>query len=474
MEPEAQSSEARFVAYVDALAAVLGREDRAQPLRDYCTGLLMPGERKSVEPIAAVVAPARVSAKHQSLLHLVGQAAWSDQAVLEKVRELVTPALAAQGGITAWIIDDTGFAKKGVHSVGVARQYCGRLGKTDNCQIAVTLSIANHAASLPIAYRLYLPEDWAEDTARRQKAHVPDDVKFQTKPEIALDQIRAAVAAGVARGVLLADAGYGVDGPLRSGITALGLTYAVGVQSTLSVWPSGVEPLPPAPWSGRGRRPSRLRRDADHQPVDAKALALDLSPESWRTVFWREGSNEPLSSRFAAVRVRPASRDWKLSTPHPFEWLLVEWPEAEEKPTKYWLSTLPEDVSLEVLVDTAKLRWRIERDYEELKSELGLAHFEGRGWRGFHHHATLCIAAYGFLIRERAAFPPSGPRQRKAAPIPDRPKPRGAADPPRAPRRKLDRDHPTKADGRVGENTVAMSVLPSASNEGFPPCGVTQ
>jgi SRSO17 transposase len=161
MEHEAQSSEARFAEYVDSLAAVLGRDDRAQPLKDYCTGLLMPGERKSVEPMAAVVAPAHVSAKHQSLLHLVGQAAWSDEAVLAKVRELVVPAIEVQGKIEAWIVDDTGFAKKGVHSVGVARQYCGRLGKTDNCQIAVTLSIANHAASLPIAYRLYLTEDWA-------------------------------------------------------------------------------------------------------------------------------------------------------------------------------------------------------------------------------------------------------------------------------------------------------------------------
>ena len=177
-------------------------EDRARPLEDYCTGLLMPGERKSVEPMAAVVAPAHVSAKHQSLLHLVGQGAWSDEAVLAKVRELVLPAIEAQGPIEAWIVDDTGFAKKGVHSVGVARQYCGRLGKTDNCQIAVTLSIANHAASLPIAYRLYLPEDWVADEARRRKAHVPDAVKFHTKPEIALDQVRAALAAGVAPGVL--------------------------------------------------------------------------------------------------------------------------------------------------------------------------------------------------------------------------------------------------------------------------------
>ena len=263
MEPEGQSSEARFACYVDALAAVLGRKDRAGPLGDYCTGLLMPGERKSVEPMAAVVAPAHVSAKHQSLLHLVGQADWSDEAVLAKVRELVLPAIEAQGRIEAWIVDDTGFAKKGVHSVGVARQYCGRLGKTDNCQIAVTLSIANHAASLPIAYRLYLPDDWADDAARRRKAHVPDDVKFQTKPEIALAQIRAALAAGLARGVVLSDPAYGADGAFRAGVTALELIYAVGVQSTLSAWPPDKEPLPPKPWSGRGRkaleRPARRR-----------------------------------------------------------------------------------------------------------------------------------------------------------------------------------------------------------------------
>ena len=395
--------------------------------------------------------PSRVSAKHQSLLHLVGQAAWSDTAVLDKVRELVAPAIEAQGGIEAWIVDDTGFAKKGVHSVGVARQYCGRLGETDNCQIAVTLSIANHAA-------------------RRQKTHVPDDVKFQTKPEIALDQIRAARAAGVAPGVLLADAGYGVDGVFRSGVTALGLTYAVGVQSTLSVWPPGMEPLPPNPWSGRGRPPSRVRRDADHTPVFAKKLATGLAEEawrtvSWRTVSWREGSNETLSSRFAAVRIRPASRDWKRSTPHPCEWLLIEWPEGEKEPTKYWLSTLPEDIPIEALVDTAKLRWRIERDYEELKSELGLAHFERRGWRGFHHHATLCIAAYGFLIRERAAIPPSALRHRQTAPLPTRPRPRGAADPTRTTRRELHRNDPPNAHGRPGANPHALPVLPCASTK---------
>src|SRR5438128_11421797 len=186
------SSEVRFAAYVAALVDVIGHADRATPLRDYCTGLLMPAARKSVEPIAAVTAPARVAAQHQSLLHFVGQAPWSDAAVLTRVRDLVLPAIEGTGPIEAWIIDDTGFPKKGRHSVGVAHQYCGQLGKQDNCQVAVTLSLANHDASLPIAYRLYLPEDWAKDQARRHKAKVPAEITFQTKPEIALEQIKAA------------------------------------------------------------------------------------------------------------------------------------------------------------------------------------------------------------------------------------------------------------------------------------------
>src|SRR5450755_3176571 len=461
MDPEARASEARFADYVENLATVLGHADRVEPLKDYCAGLLLPVERKSVEPMAAIVAPERTAAKHQSLLHFVGQAAWSDEAMLAKVRGVVQPSIEARGKIEAWIVDDTGLAKKGVHSVGVARQYCGRLGKTDNCQIAVTLSIANHAASLPIAYRLYLPEDWADDKARRKKAHVPDSVKFQTKPRIALAQIKAALAAGVPPGVVLADPAYGTDSEFRARVTAMGLTYAVGVQSTLNVWPPGEEPLPPKPWSGRGRKPTHVRRDADHKPVSVKALAMKLPEEAWRTVAWREGSNETMFSRFAAVRIRPATRDWEFAAPPALEWLLIEWPEDEAAPTKYWLSTLPEHTPLEVLVDTAKLRWRIERDYEELKSELGLAHFEGRGWRGFHHHATLCIAAYGFLIRERAAFPPSRSRQRQKSALSDGPRWRGAADPARAPRRQLDRDNQARTHRRPRQNTSQMPVLPS-------------
>jgi SRSO17 transposase len=459
MDLSRRTSQARFDAYVEALVEVIGRADRAKPLNDYCVGLLMPGERKSVEPMAAIVTPTRVSAKHQSLLHLVGEAPWSDEAVLGKVRELVLPSIERQGLIEAWIVDDTGIAKKGTHSVGVARQYCGRLGKQDNCQVAVTLSIANHTASLPIAYRLYLPEAWANDQTRRNKAHIPKEIEFKTKPQIALDQIRAAHAAGVAPGVVLADAGYGVNGGFRAGVTALDLPYIVGVQSTLTVWPPGQEPLPAKPWNGHGRKPSRLNRDLEHQPVTVKELALSLKKKAWRTLTWREGSNTPLTSRFAAVRLRPASRDYNRTKPHPVEWLIVEWPNGEAEPTKYWLSTLPKDTPLQDLVDKAKLRWRIERDYEELKGELGLAHYEGRGWRGFHHHATLCIAAYGFLICEREAIPPSASWQRKIPPLPKGFRPRGAADPTRTSRRKLDRDDQKSAHSRPRKNPYAMSML---------------
>src|SRR5215207_3412209 len=198
----------RFGAYVEALGKVIGHADRAEPLRDYCLGLLLPGERKSVEPIAAVTAPARVSAKHQSLLHFVAHAPWSNERVLGRIQELTLPLIEQRGAIEAWIIDDTGFTKKGRHSVGVARQYCGQLGKQDNCQVAVSLSLANHAASLPVAWRLYLPLEWMADAARCAAVGTPETIGFLSKPEIALEQIRAALAAGLARGVVLMDAGY--------------------------------------------------------------------------------------------------------------------------------------------------------------------------------------------------------------------------------------------------------------------------
>jgi SRSO17 transposase len=439
------TSESRFAAYVEGLAKTLGHADRVAPLKAYCTGLLLPGARKSVEPMAARVDPGRVQAAHQSLHHFVAKAEWSDEGVLAVVRRQVLPAIERQGPIRAWIVDDTGFPKKGTHSVGVARQYCGQLGKQDNCQIAVSLSVANDHASLPIAWRLYLPEAWANDADRRAKAGVPENVKFRTKPEIALDEIQAALAAGVPSGVVLADAGYGVDTAFRTGLTAMGLPYVVGIQSSTSLWPPGSGPLPPKAWSGHGRPPSLVRRHPEHKPVSARQLAQILPASAWHIVTWREGTNAPLTSRFAAVRARPAHRDYWRSTPRQEEWFLIEWPAGDSQPTKYWLSTLPKDTPLADLVDRAKLRWRIERDYQELKQEIGLGHYEGRGWRGFHHHATLAIAAYGFLVSERNRIPPSGRRPKqllKAPPLPEGYRPRGAAAPPRTPRRQFDRHHP--------------------------------
>ena len=392
---------------MDGLATAAGHEDRQAPLKNYCKGLLLPGERKSIEPMAARLDPENVQPMRQSLHHLVAKAPWSDEVLLEQVRTYVLPTMQKQGAVEAWIVDDTGFPKKGKHSVGVARQYCGQVGKQDNCRVAVSLSVATWSSSLPIAYRLYLPKEWAEDAERRDKTEVPQEVEFKTKPEIALDQIRAAAAANVPLGVILADAAYGVNTGFREELTKLGLQYAVGVQSSTTVWAPGEQPLPAKPRGPMGRPPRLLQRTADHQPVSVKQLAMNLPASAFRDITWREGVDRKLQSRFAAVRVRPAHRDDERAEPHAEEWLLIEWPRGEAEPVKYWISTLPANTKLKALVKMAKHRWIIERDYEELKQELGLGHFEGRNRRGFHHHATLCIAAYGFLVAERNRFSPS-------------------------------------------------------------------
>jgi len=402
-----EAQEKRFAGYLEGLAKVAGHADRAVPLKSYCTGLLLPGERKSVEPMAARLAPDNVRRMHQSLHHLVATAPWDDESVLEQVRSYALSGMKTKGPVQAWVVDDTGFPKKGAHSVGVARQYCGQVGKQDNCRVAVSLSVSTNTASLPIAFRLYLPEVWVKDVKRRKQAGVPQRIGFQTKPQIALEQIRKAVQDKVTLAPVLADAGYGVDSQFRAGITELGLSYVVGVQLSTSVWAPGKGPLPVQPWSGKGRPPRLVRRSKDHQPQSAKDLSLSLPSAAWRTTTWRTGTKQALKSRFAALRVRPAHRDYERSDPYPEEWLLMEWPKGESEPTKYWLSTLAPSTPIRELVRLAKHRWIIERDYEELKQELGLGHFEGRGWRGFHHHATLCIAAYGFLVAERSRFSPS-------------------------------------------------------------------
>lgn len=421
--------EKRLAAYMDGLAKAAGHADREQPLKAYCAGLLLPGERKSVEPMAARLAPDKVRRTHQSLHHLVATAPWSDQALLETVRQSVLPRMRRRAALTAWIVDDTSFVKKGKHSVGVARQYCGAVGKQENCQVAVSLSVATEQASLPIAWRLYLPESWASDRPRRKVAGVPDEIGFQTKPQIALAQIRQAVEKEVPAAPVVADSAYGNDTEFRDGITELGLGYVLGIRETTTVWLPGEAPRPQPRRGGRGRPPTRLERDPRQPPLTVQELALSLPRQAWKSVAWREGTRGKLGSRFAALRVHPAHRDERRSQARPQEWLLIEWPQGEAEPTKYWLSTLPAGTRLMALVKIAKQRWIIERDYEELKQELGLGHYEGRGWRGFHHHATLCIAAYGFLVIERSLFSPSarvGGLELRAARIPAEYRPRGS------------------------------------------------
>ena len=418
----------RLDAYLDRLGAAVGHADRAQPLRAYVTGLLLPGARKSVEPMAAVVDPRHTSARHQSMHHFVARAPWEAEDVIEVARDVALSALERHAPVAGWIIDDTSFPKKGDHSVGVARQYSGIRGKTDNCQVAVTLSLANATMSVPCAVRLYLPIQWAEDRPRRRAAGVPDEIRFTEKWRIALSQIEHLLAQGLPRAPILADAGYGDATAFREAITALGLSYALGVQGQVTIWPPGKAPLRPKRRRSRGRPPTRLRRDARHRPVSIEVFAKNLAPTQWKSVTWREGTKGPMRSRFASARIRVAHRDERRSEPHPEEWLLMEWPEGCTAPTKFWLSSAPKDVELDELVGLVKLRWRIERDYEEMKDELGLDHYEGRNWLGFHHHTALCVAAYAFLATERARLsPPQALAFLRAPRVPKGFRPRGAA-----------------------------------------------
>jgi SRSO17 transposase len=417
------SVESRFERYTDVMVAALGHADRATPARWYLRGLMLPGKRKSVEPMAARVHPQDVRSAHQSMHHLVADSVWSDSALLAAVAGEVVPALSQAGAAPCyWIIDDTGFRKWGKHSVGVARQYCGQLGKTDNCQVAVSLSLATREGSLPLAYRLYLPREWAQDPGRCQAVGVPQELGFATKGEIAWAQIEAALAAGIPRGPVLMDAAYGDEAALRDRLSAHYLTYAVGVRAQTAVWWEQHQPAPTPASKPTGRPRTRVVRDATHQPISVRELAQSLPKASYRTITWREGTNAALSSRFARVRVVSAQADRVRAE----EWLVIEWPQHENQPIHYFLSTLPADIAFSALVEVIKMRWRIERDYLELKQELGLGHYEGRSWRGFHHHASLCIAAYGFLMLERLSGVKKNSTRLKAPTLPEGFHPRGS------------------------------------------------
>lgn len=391
--------------YFESMVEGMGRLERRRALELYLTGLLLDGERKSVEPMAGrLVEDVRQrEAVRQRLQQCVSVADWSDE---EMRRRLALKLEAKLPQLEALVVDDTGFPKKGEHSVGVARQYSGTLGRTDNCQVAVSLHLAGEKGSGCIAMRLYLPEEWTCSRKRCKAAGIPSGVKFQKKWQIALSQLDDALEWGVRQHLVLADAGYGDAREFRDGVRERGLHYLMGVQGTHKVWPPGAKPQKPEKVPGKNGRP-RTRYVAEGvQPWAIEDLALQIPRDEFQTVCWREGSRGEQSSRFAAVRVQTAERHVQRAPPSEEVWLLIEWPKEEKTPTKYSLSSLPANTPLKELVRLSKLRWRVERDYQELKGEVGLDHFEGRTWRGFHHHATLCMVAHGFLALRRALSPP--------------------------------------------------------------------
>lgn len=389
--------------FVETLTAGLGRSERRTAMGQYITGLLLDGERKSIEPIAArlVDDAAHIEAMRQRLQQCVVVSAWDEATLFARLALTLDAQLPA---VTAFVVDDTGFPKKGRHSVGVARQYSGTLGRTDNCQIATSLHLAGERGSGCIGMRLYLPEAWTTDAARCRAAGVPDRITFAPKWQHALQLLDAALMAGVRRHVVLSDAAFGEVTAFRDALTARGLAYVLRVPHNLAAWPPGTRFTIPSRRGATGRPRSTPRPVAPATPLALSALAATLPH---RRVTWREGSRGRQTSRFAAVRVHLAQGHAAGAGPSPEVWLLSEWPFGEAAPTKYYLSTLPATTPLRTLVRFGKLRWRIERDYQELKGELGLDHFEGRTWSGFHHHVALCASAHAFLALRRAHFPPA-------------------------------------------------------------------
>lgn len=394
------AGERRLKAFFDKIGEVLGSESRRQSFALYAMGLLGYGERKSVEPIAsrACPEPARVDAMHQRLHHFVTDSRWSDEAVRLEATKYVLQAMTDREPVEAWIIDDTGFLKQGTHSVGVQRQYTGSAGKVTNCQVGVSLSIATRTEHAPIDFELYLPESWAHDAERRKEARIPEDVQFQTKPELAIAMIRRAKASGTPRGVVLADSAYGTVRAFRDAIRREGLHYAVGVDPKTSVFVLDANGKPIG------------------EPAGVNALAMQIDKRrGFRRCTWRKGTKEDLKARFALRRVVPAYdfRSSGTSTPEGLAsrrehlWLLIEWRYGEKEPANYFLASVPIRTRKQ-LIRLVMQRWRTERVYEDLKGELGLDHFEGRRFPGWHHHISVALCCYAFIVAERVRhFPPS-------------------------------------------------------------------
>jgi len=387
----------RLSEYLDAIGGQLRRKQQRASFALYATGLLSDGERKSMEPIAARACgdPDKAHAYHERMIHFLGDSPWKDEPVRRYASRYALQAMQTQGPIRTWVIDDTGFLKQGKHSPGVQRQYTGSAGKTTNCQIGVSLMLASEQAHVMTDFRLYIPQSWADDRKRCRRAHIPDDVGYEPKWSLALNMIEQALHAGLPKGVVLADADYGTKTVFRDMLDVLGLQYAVGVQGSIMLRRVGAH----------GRLGARM---------SVEQLGRALGPKL-RKLTWREGTKSSLCSRFARVRVVVDRDDGAQRDP---QWLLVEWPEGETAPTKFVLSTMPPSTTCKQMVHTVKSRWRIERGYEDLKGQLGLDHYEGRSFIGWHHYVSVVLACYAFLVAEHArSFPPSAASQAANRPL---------------------------------------------------------
>lgn len=382
----------RLQDYFDRLGHVLGQKSRRESFAVYAMGLFGDGERKSIEPIAARACGSaeRADAAHQRLLHFATNSRWSDHEMRREASRYALEAMTERERIDTWIVDDTGFLKQGTHSVGVQRQYTGSAGKVTNCQVGTSLSVATATEHLPIDFELYLPISWTENAERRHEARIPDSITFKTKPELALEMIQRAVADDVPRGVVLGDAGYGSSIEFRAGLRALDLDYAVGVDPKTTVWRVD------QPWT----------RDAAKSVRD---LARELDTQrGFRRCTWRKGTRRDLTAKFAMLRVLPAHDHGPPPEAREPLWLLIEWRDGESEPANYFLSSLPGRMTKKQLVRIVMQRWRTERVYEDLKGELGLDHFEGRRFSGWHHHISVALCCYAFIVAERVRrFPPS-------------------------------------------------------------------
>ena len=391
----------RLTAFAEDIFQSIPRKDQRRWGQSYLRGLLLDGKRKSIEPMATRLArgdpEADAYALEQALQQFVNQSPWDPDPVRRRLAQRMTTAITP----AAWVIDDTGFPKFGRYSVGVAPQYCGALGKVANCQVGVSVHAVTDQASCPLDWRLFLPESWDADAERRRRAHVPDDQRHRPKWQLALDMLDELAAWDLVPPVVLADAAYGEVGEFRLGLEQRELGYVVQVPGTLSAYPEHVAPEQ-VPYGGRGRPPVARYRQ---RRWSLRQLVLASGVPAARTIAWRQGADgQQLVSRFVALRVRPAGVRLRRATRGgqlPVRWLLAEWPPGEPEPVTYWLATLPETTALQQLVHLAKLRWRVEHDYRELKDALGLDHFEGRSFKGWHHHVTLVSAAHAFVTLER-------------------------------------------------------------------------